>query len=472
MTANIESWLMGRGLDQELVSKLGGGLSPGRTDDWFCLPFLQDGVVVNRKHRCLSTKTFRMDPGAPTIFWNVDVLKDRSLDPDPLIITEGLEDAIAAIQSGFLRTISVPNGAPKDALGDEETERYGFLDKAPGLALAKEIILCTDGDGPGASLMSDLSLRLGRHRCKWVKYPVGCKDLNEVLVKYRAKGVRETVKRAAWCKVDGVYRMSQLPPVADNPAMDCGMALLGNHYKLRLGDFAVFTGLPGSGKTGLINEICFRMAEAHGWNTAFASFEQRQADHQRNLRTLMHGKWAKYQSPEEIKAADAFIEKHFSFIVGNEDDDITLEWMLQRAATAVTRFGAKIVVVDPWNEMDHIRPPGMSEVDYIGYAIKQFRKFARKHSVHMIVAAHPTKMQKGEDGNYNIPSMYDISGAAHWYNKADIGVIVHRTGADPTDPASLIRIAKVKYHGINGMPGDLHAFWNDQALRYTIDTSR
>jgi twinkle protein len=35
-------------------------------------------------------------------------------------------------------------------------------------------------------------------------------------------------------------------------------------------------------------------------------------------------------------------------------------------------------------------------------------------------------MQRGPDGNYQPPSLYDISGSANWNNKADVGVVVHR----------------------------------------------
>jgi twinkle protein len=66
-----------------------------------------------------------------------------------------------------------------------------------------EIILATDGDEPGAALMHDLSVLLGRYRCKFLTYPKApkdrgrerCKDLNEVLEDYGAKGVVQTVSR-------------------------------------------------------------------------------------------------------------------------------------------------------------------------------------------------------------------------------------------------------------------------------------
>jgi hypothetical protein len=45
------------------------------------------------------------------------LIADRSLASEPLIITEGELDAIIAVQCGFPRTVSIPDGAPAQAQG-------------------------------------------------------------------------------------------------------------------------------------------------------------------------------------------------------------------------------------------------------------------------------------------------------------------------------------------------------------------
>jgi twinkle protein len=42
------------------------------------------------------------------------------------------------------------------------------------------------------------------------------------------------------------------------------------------------------------------------------------------------------------------------------------------------------------------------------------------------MVAHPRKIQKDANGQEPPPGLYDISGSAHWRNKADAGVVVHR----------------------------------------------
>ena len=141
---------------------------------------------------------------------------------------------------------------------------------------------------------------------------------------------------------------------------------------------------------------------------------------------------------------------------------------MEKCAIAIIRYGAKIVVIDPWNEMDHIRPPGMTLTEYTGFAIKQFKRLANKYQVHVIVCAHPTKQRKSDDGAYAVPTLYDISDSAHWFNKADVGIVVHRTG----DHETLIRVLKVRDQHEVGTPGEIIAEFNRYTCRYTVQEDR
>lgn len=264
---------------------------------------------------------------------------------------------------------------------------------------------------------------------------------------------------------DNIFRLKDLPAYVPPKPMRIGMATLDDHYRIREGDFTVVTGIPSHGKSTFLNEVAGRMALTHGWTTCFASFEQMpQVDHRRALRTFYNRKLEVHQSEEEKDAADRWINRFFSFIVPREEDDVTLDWTLDCVAASVIRHKAKLVVIDPWNEMDHIRPRDMSLTEYTGYAIKAFRRLARVHKVHVIVCAHPAKQRKNEDGSYTIPTLYDISDSAHWYNKADCGIIVHRKD----DATTIIRVAKSRYHDEIGTPGDVEAHLNREIGRYEI----
>lgn len=478
--AHVEA-LDARGLDPELAAKLGLWTLPAKNaggDDALVIPFFRDGRLVNRKYRTSIRPGDKgklwQDSGGMQCFWNEDALRDNTMLKAPLVITEGEFDAMSALQCGFLRTVSVPAGAPDQPVPlDHEGPKYAFLDMARpwlGVDRCPEIILAVDGDEKGNYLLHDLSVRLGRFRCKFVTYPRRkdgsgrCKDLNEVLMQYGPKGVTETLARAQWLKVDGIFRMSELPPVPPVQSYDIDFNRLRENLRVRLGDFWVVTGIPSMGKTTFVNDLCCRLANRHGLGIAFASFEQSpQKDHLRNLRTWHAQKPVHMQMPEETKAADAWIDRHFSFIYPSEDDDVTLEWVLDRCEAAVVQHGVKVVVIDPWNEMDHSRAHGESLTEYTGRAIKAFKRFAKKFQILMVVVAHPAKLQKDKDGQYAVPTLYDISDSAHWFNKADAGIVVHRH-----DAGSIIRVAKSRYHDDIGKPGEVQATYAPETRRFTI----
>lgn len=452
-----------RGLDPVIAENYGVSVSQKDGIETICFAYKRNGEVLNNKYRTFPEKKFWQDGGVKLV-WNEDCLRDETLSSQPVIITEGEFDALAAVQCGFPRTISVPDGAPATKVGDKESAKYDYLDDLMKLLQGcKEIIIAADGDAVGANLLHDLSIRLGRSRCKWVKYPKDCKDLNDALIKYGEKGVKKTIEKAEWVQVDGVYKMSDLPPPPQFTPVKLGLGFDDN-FKPRLGDFVVVTGIPSHGKSAWVNDLCCHLAEKHGWKSAFASFEQHpQLDHRRNFLRWKNGKFIDRQTPKEIFEGDKWIDDNFVFIVPSEDDDVSLDWFLEKASVAVVRHDCKVVVVDPWNELDHIRPKDMSLTEYTGYAIKQFKKFAKKHGVLLIVVAHPAKILPNKDGVLPIPTLYSISDSAHWYNKADVGIVIHRL----PEITKLI-IAKVRYHDIIGKPSELDIQYDYQKNRFTV----
>lgn len=430
------------------------------------MPYRRRGVVVNHKYRRIERKAFTMDAGAPLVWYNGDILTDPALAAHPVIITEGEQDTAAAIEAGYERVMSVPGGAPSTSCS-ESNAKYAFLaDTLPDLDKVTEFILAVDNDQPGMNLLHDLSIRLGAGRCKYLTYPAGCKDLNDVLMNFGCEGVTQTINGARWCYVPGLFLMSDLPPVSFEKPHNTMITGLHKHYNLRKADFCVITGVPGSGKSTFVNDLACRMAEYHGWSTCFASFEQfPQVDHRRALRTWHSCKLEMDMSPREIVEADAWIDRFFSFVIPQDDQDADLEWILDKLSSAVIRYGADMCVIDPWNELDHVRQPGKSLTEYVGEAIRRMKKFARRWNVHLIVVAHPAKLVRDKMGKFPIPGLYDISDSAHWYNKPDVGIVVHPTVDDELGPHTKLIVAKSRYHDKIGEPGEV-------PLRFDRTTSR
>lgn len=476
LLAEQETILENRGLSLELLANLGWRSTKNANagNGWQIeIPYMVDGKEVNCKTRTLTgEKKFFQRAGAQKVFYNHDAIKswqESASDQWPLLICEGEMDAVTAMQCGYL-AVSVPDGAPAkpvtendDGQGDrrESSKKYSYMQNFPKTG---NVIICADGDDAGANLLRDLADIIGKPRCKWISYPRGCKDLNEVLVKYGEKGVHKTLERARWMEVDGVYRMSQLPPAPAHEPMACEVIPIN----LRTGEMSLWTGIPGHGKSTFTNYISF-IAASKGWPIAVASFEQNpQTEHRYALQTLYIGQKPDYASQDEIYAANQWIDQHYAFIVPNDDrddEDADLTWLFEKMRTAVARFGTKLFIIDPWNELDHMFDRReMNQTDYTGMAVKQLKKFARRYRVHVAVVAHPAKMKREKGGKAPIPNLHDVADSAHWANKPDLAVVIHRK-----DDGNLIRVAKSRYQDVDkiGKTGDYMVDYDSATKRFT-----
>jgi twinkle protein len=114
----------------------------------------------------------------------------------------------------------------------------------------------------------------------------------------------------------------------------------------------------------------------------------------------------------------------------------------------VFRQGIRGIVIDPWNELEHAPPPGLTETIYTGQVLRHVRQFASQHGVHVWIVAHPQKLYREKDtGNYPLPSLYNISGSANWRNKADNGIVLWRDFADAHKPVE-VHVQKVRFRQI------------------------
>ena len=472
MSNALMETLTARGLDVELLDTLGWDGQSRDGTEALVIPFYRKGQIVRRKYRTFGPdKRFWQDKSPVRCVWNEDCLRDESLLGQPVICTEGELDAITAIQCGFARSISVPDGAPpanpdKDEEDLADSNKYGWVRDLEGILSAERapvIIIASDGDDNGAQLLHDLALLFGKFRCKFLTYPKAkdpkargrerLKDLNEVLEDYGPTGVVETINRASYVKVSGVYQMSDLPPKPTVKSYDIQFDAYSEHYKLRLGDFAVVTGTPGSGKSTWVQDMVCRVVQKYGLKVAWGSFEQDpQDDHRRNFWRWYYSQPSWKLTDQQKSDADAWIDRHHVFIVPDEDEDATLEWLIEKIETAVLRYGVQIVVVDPYNELDHMRGKGETQTEYVGRSIKTLKKLARRLRFHLIVVAHPTKMVRDPKTNqYPEITLYDIADSAHWANKADLGVTLHRMNPDDTK----VKTLKSRYHDSTGTPGSV-----------------
>ena len=445
-------WFEQRAIPSDIAEQMGINSEMRDGELWLSIPYYLDGKLVNRKYRHATRKEHSQDKGGKPCLWNADAL---SLGGE-FIVTEGEFDALAAMVAGYSRVVSVPCGAPAKRVEDPFTAtRYEFMwESEDQLKKVERFILATDADVPGQALAHDLAAILGPERCAFVRYPEGCKDLNDVLVKLGSAAVVRCIEEAKPVPVIGLYRLADFAEQQELPSMTTGIECLDAHMRIVLGSFTVFSGYSNMGKSTVLNTI-LASAIDRGVNVCIASFETAPKPILRNelARALIGCSFEEFPRHPDRDAAYAALERQVTVISNSVDEDaeIDLEKYLELIRIAVIRDGAKIVVLDPWNELEHKRNRDETETDYIGRAIRTLKRFAKRYNVALWVVAHPTKPAKLKDGTIPVPSLYDISGSANWSNKADYGLIYHR--ADKTKNEGTLAIVKVRM----GFPGECGA---------------
>ena len=142
----------------------------------------------------------------------------------------------------------------------------------------------------------------------------------------------------------------------------------------------------------------------------------------------------------DTTACDALIRSKLHLIMQSvdEDEEMNLEYFLGLCRTIVLRHGARVIVLDPWNELEHRMRQGESETFYIGRALRAVLRFASIYDVAFWIVAHPTKPFEGKQ---KMPTLYDISGSANWANKPDFGLSYHRGPNNTAELCVTIRAA-------------------------------
>ena len=166
-------------------------------------------------------------------------------------------------------------------------------------------------------------------------------------------------------------------------------------------------------------------------------------------------------SATEMEAAFSWVDDHFLFLHQENGDLADIDSIIDRFKAAVLRYGIRGVLLDPYNFIS--RPREMSGTDWVSVMMTKLKVFAMAHGVHVWLVAHPTKIQRGQDGKYMVPKGYEIADSAHFFNKTDNGITVHRDKDE--DPYVQIHIWKMR-HSWLGRQGECRLIYDKHSTRY------
>lgn len=444
------AWFAKRGISREVVdrNKIGCGVHyfPALKGESTCLmfPYIRNGELINVKYRSPS-KDFMQAKNAEKIFMGLD---DLGADPETIIIVEGEIDKLSFNQIDVWNVLCFGDGAPKkvrdDPVEPDVDDKYSAVWNCREiLEKTKKIILAVDGDEQGRALEEELARRIGKHKCWRVLWPQQndalLKDANEVLVAEGPQVLKELLDNVEPYPIDGLQQFNtalddvmRLYAGGRPPGLTTGWDKIDDYYRVCPGTVAIVTGIPSSGKSEWIDALCVQLTEKHGWRHGVCSFENPIDEHlikliEKKTRLPFWPGTRTRLTPEQIAEATRWINNNFFPIRLHDTSDrrVTIDRVLETARQAVLRYGIKGLIIDPYNELEHNRPQNMREDEYISDMLSKVKRFAQGHGVAVWFVAHPAKLPV-EDGKVRVPTLYNISGGAQWFNKADVGIVVHR----------------------------------------------
>lgn len=471
-SAKLLAYMASRGISEATLQavKVGEGIEPmprknGKpfgNMNTIQFNYYRCGELVNIKYRT-GEKMFKLVQDAELLPYNIDSIKGETT----CIITEGEFDTLAFVEAGYKAVVSVPNGANSNLEWLDDYQDDYFEDK-------QIIYIASDNDTKGVELQAELLRRFGVERCRVVDYGDGCKDANEHLVKYGKESLRECITNAREIPITGAFNVTDIEQQADElyyKGMQKG-ATIGHPFfdelcSFKTGMLAIVTGIPNHGKSEFLDEIIYRLNLRYKWRWAYFSPENEPLElHAAKLIEKYTGKKFGHTTLPvgEYTAAKQRLATDYYFIA--PEDNYRLDNILSKARSLVRKYGIRGLVIDPYNYIETDQQPGQSKTEYVSEMLTKLKTFAKINDVLVFLVAHPAKMQKNKQGQYEAPTLYDISDSAHFNNKADYGISIFRRFADDdTWEGTEAHVLKVRFKHL-GHRGTAYFKYNTINGRY------
>ncbi len=356
------------------------------------------------------------------LLYNINKINVNS----PLLITTGEGDCLAAIESGFTNSVSIP-------LGDGNThwidENWDWLEQF------EEIIVAYDNDESGEKYVKSVVPRLGSWRCKIVNIPnvvevngkkVYVKDINEYLVRCGKQAVLEAIVHAQDSPVPSVEDFSEINEVdmADIDGINIGLKELDKEIiRFFYGSFNIISGVPGSGKTSLLGQIIARALdqdcdcwlfskELPTWMTKNWLVHLMAGD--RNLNEYTADSGGKYYKVKPI--ARQMMDEHYNgrLKIYRDDYPNDVESIKESMEASVRRHACRCLILDNLMMIDlgaNENNRNEKEKDFVNWLIQ----FSAKYKVCVFLVCHPNKTQDYREniGIYNIAGSSSIVNLGH-----------------------------------------------------------
>ena len=460
----VAEWFASRGISRSTLYEVGvtdgEEFMPqtGKVEHAIQFNYFVGDQLVNVKYRD-GRKNFKLYKGAEKVFYNINSI----VGYEYCVIVEGEMDVLALHEAGVTNAVSVPNGATLN------TNNLEYLDNTIDYFLDQEkIIIAVDSDEAGQALQQELIRRLGTEVCYIATFD-DCKDANEYLIKYGKESLVSRITAATPVPLENVTTFRDIEgDVTDfvrngfKPGYQVGLRDFDSIFSTYTGQFITVTGIPSSGKSDFVDQMCVGYNQLYGWKTAYASPENQPTF--LHAHKLMRKMWGGMPSEADINTEkwNTIADMCNSSFYHIDMEKYSLEHVLKKGAELVKRKGIKCLVIDPYNKVRSAKPStdvNQYTLDYL----EQIDIFAKKYDVLVIVVAHPTKMYKDGNGKIEEPTMYNIKGGGEWYDASYHGLLVHR---DYDAQTVKVKVLKVKFQNLGENGAEAHFKWQSDSGGY------
>lgn len=251
-------------------------------------------------------------------------------------------------------------------------------------------------------------------------------------------------------RVLALYHSGGLPKGAST-----GWPSIDRLYTVGLGQWTLLTGTPNSGKSEWLDALMVNLAKREPWRFYIYSPENWPLElHHSKIIEKYVGKPFNpgpndRMDEEEVDAAEEWMRGKFQFGKPNRPDIVSIvDEAIEFTASVANPLAHKTgIVVDPWNQLEHYRPPQQTMTEYVSATLSAVIERVREYNLHLWLVAHPSKLRKDRDGKYPVPTPHDIADSAHFWNKADNCITVWRDQGEGSQDVD-IHVQKVRFKHI------------------------
>jgi len=295
------------------------------------------------------------------------------------------------------------------------------------------------------------------------------------------KNAKGTVEGADEIELDGMVNYDTLfdsvvevVKEGDRVGYEISYKSFSDIFRFKGTGILTITGIPGHGKTEIVDACIVDLARLYGHSTYIVGFEQTTEEHIIKLIRRMIGtnvtcpSWFNDKNTPEFKRAFNFITSKIKHLntnkVGGNIIEI-LEILARKISEARERGeNPKYVVMDPFNMLSiKGRLSGHEKIEEI---LRRITHFSHQMGVLVILVAHPFKMKIDEKtGAYAIPDFYSVKGSSAFFEMSYHGLVVYRTGYQASSVV-LVRVLKMKQNNLGSTGEEVHFTYDKNSGRY------